>query len=68
MAFIIVRYTFGSMGDSCFGAIWKAIAAAKARTDKPALIRYKAIIGYGPPSTANSHDAQSFIIAHYACC
>ena len=51
------------------GAIRKAIAAAKARTDKPTLIRFKAIIGYGPPNTANNHDAHGLpITVHLTCC
>ena len=48
------------------GATRKATAAAKACTDKPTLIRFKAIIGYGPPNTTNSHDAHGLpIIVHY---
>ena len=51
------------------GAIRKATTAAKARTDKPTLIRFKAIIGYGPPNTADSHGAHGLpIIVHYTCC
>ena len=44
------------------GAIRKAAAAARARTDEPTLIRFKAIIGYGPPNTANSHDTHGLPI------
>jgi len=44
-------------GNTDVNAIRKAIADAKACTDKPTLIRVKTIIGYGSPNKADSHDA-----------
>merc|ERR1719247_242424 len=42
-------------GNTDVAAIRKAIADAKACTDKPTLIKVKTIIGYGSPNKANSH-------------
>ena len=51
------------------GAIRKATAAAEAPTDKPTLIRFKAIVGYGPPNAADSHGAHGLpIFVQYTCC
>jgi transketolase len=44
-------------GNEDVDAVRKAIAAAKACTDKPSIIRVKTIIGYGTPNKADSHDA-----------
>jgi len=44
-------------GNTDVAAIRKAIADAKACTDKPTLIKVKTIIGYGSPNKADSHDA-----------
>ncbi|CAE7465621.1 tkt [Symbiodinium pilosum] len=44
-------------GDEDVGAIRKAIADAKACTDKPTLIKVKTTIGFGSPNKADSHDA-----------
>jgi transketolase len=44
-------------GNTDVDAIRKAIAEAKACTDKPTLIKVKTIIGYGSPNKADSHDA-----------
>lgn len=44
-------------GNTDLEAIAKAIAAAKAVTDKPSLIKVTTIIGYGSPNKANSADA-----------
>eukprot|EP00439_Symbiodinium_sp_Y106_P029654 s3626_g3.t1 len=44
-------------GDQDVGAIRKAIAEAKACTDKPTLIKVKTTIGFGSPNKADSHDA-----------
>ncbi|CAK0819794.1 unnamed protein product [Prorocentrum cordatum] len=44
-------------GNTDVDAIRKAIADAKACTDKPTLIKVKTIIGYGSPNKADSHDA-----------
>jgi len=44
-------------GNTDVAAIRKAIAEAKACTDKPTLIKVKTIIGYGSPNKADSHDA-----------
>merc|ERR1712050_393336 len=44
-------------GNTDVDAIRKAIAEAKACTDKPTLIRVKTVIGYGSPNKADSHDA-----------
>lgn len=43
-------------GNTDLEAIEKAIAAAKAVTDKPSLIKVTTTIGYGSPNKANSHD------------
>ena len=43
--------------------IQKAIAAAKASTDKPTLIKVKAIIGYGTFNEAGGHDAHGAPLA-----
>ncbi len=43
-------------GNTDLEAIEKAIAAAKAVTDKPSLIKITTTIGYGSPNKANSHD------------
>jgi transketolase len=42
-------------GNTDVDAIRKAIADAKACTDKPTLIKVKTIIGYGSPNKSNSH-------------
>ncbi|CAE7243437.1 tkt [Symbiodinium natans] len=44
-------------GDEDVDAIRKAIAEAKACTDKPTLIKVKTTIGFGSPNKADSHDA-----------
>jgi len=44
-------------GDQDVDAIRKAIAEAKACTDKPTLIKVKTTIGFGSPNKADSHDA-----------
>mmetsp|Transcript_48692 Transcript_48692/g.89814 ORF Transcript_48692/g.89814 Transcript_48692/m.89814 type:complete len:777 (-) Transcript_48692:118-2448(-) len=44
-------------GNTDVKALRKAIAEAKACTDKPTLIKVKTIIGYGSPNKADSHDA-----------
>jgi transketolase len=44
-------------GDTDVAAIRKAIADAKACTDKPTLIKVKTTIGFGSPNKADSHDA-----------
>jgi len=44
-------------GNKDVDAIRKAIADAKACTDKPTLIKVKTVIGYGSPNKADSHDA-----------
>jgi len=44
-------------GNTDVAAIRKAIAEAKACTDKPTLIKVKTVIGYGSPNKADSHDA-----------
>merc|ERR1719242_292841 len=44
-------------GNTDVAAIRKAIADAKACTDKPTLVKVKTIIGYGSPNKADSHDA-----------
>merc|ERR1712207_69721 len=38
------------------GALRKAVAEAKACTDKPTLIKVKTVIGFGSPNKADSHD------------
>ncbi|ELR98971.1 transketolase [Gloeocapsa sp. PCC 73106] len=43
-------------GNTDLAAIEKAIAAAKAVTDKPSLIKVTTLIGYGSPNKADSHD------------
>ncbi|TVQ41851.1 MAG: transketolase [Gloeocapsa sp. DLM2.Bin57] len=43
-------------GNTDLEAMAKAIAAAKAVTDKPSLIKITTTIGYGSPNKANSHD------------
>ena len=45
-------------GNRDVDVIRKAIAAAKACTDKPTLIRVQTIIGYGTPNKVDGHDAQ----------
>jgi len=44
-------------GNKDVDGIRKAIAEAKACTDKPTLIKVKTVIGYGSPNKADSHDA-----------
>jgi len=44
-------------GNTDVDAIRKAIAEAKACTDKPTLIKVKTVIGFGSPNKADSHDA-----------
>jgi len=44
-------------GNKDVDGIRKAIAEAKACTDKPTLIKVKTIIGFGSPNKADSHDA-----------
>jgi len=44
-------------GNTDVAALRKAIADAKACTDKPTLIKVKTIIGYGSPNKQDSHDA-----------
>jgi transketolase len=44
-------------GNKDVDGIRKAIAEAKACTDKPTLIQVKTVIGYGSPNKADSHDA-----------
>jgi len=44
-------------GNTDVDAIRKAIAEAKACTDKPTFIVVKTIIGFGSPNKADSHDA-----------
>jgi transketolase len=44
-------------GNSDMSALRKAIAEAKACTDKPTLIKVKTVIGFGSPNKADSHDA-----------
>jgi len=44
-------------GNTDVAALRKAIAEAKACTDKPTLIKVKTIIGYGSPNKQDSHDA-----------
>ncbi|CAK0819795.1 unnamed protein product [Prorocentrum cordatum] len=43
-------------GNTDVAALRKAIADAKACTDKPTLIKVKTVIGYGSPNKADSHD------------
>ena len=42
-------------GNTDFAAIESAIAAAKAVTDRPSLIKVTTTIGYGSPNKSNSH-------------
>jgi len=44
-------------GNTDVDGLRKAIAEAKACTDKPTLIKVKTVIGYGSPNKADSHDA-----------
>ena len=44
-------------GNTNADKIRKAIAEAKACTDKPVLIKVKTVIGYGSPNKFDSHDA-----------
>eukprot|EP00933_Yihiella_yeosuensis_P067608 TRINITY_DN7253_c1_g1_i2.p1 TRINITY_DN7253_c1_g1~~TRINITY_DN7253_c1_g1_i2.p1 ORF type:complete len:792 (-),score=188.33 TRINITY_DN7253_c1_g1_i2:354-2729(-) len=44
-------------GNTDVEGIRKAIAEAKACTEKPTLIKVKTTIGYGSPNKADSHDA-----------
>jgi len=44
-------------GNKDVDGLRKAIAEAKACTDKPTLIKVKTIIGFGSPNKADSHDA-----------
>jgi len=44
-------------GNEDVDALRKAIADAKACTDKPTLIKVKTVIGFGSPNKADSHDA-----------
>merc|ERR1712127_561569 len=44
-------------GNTDVDGLRKAIAEAKAGTDKPTLIKVKTVIGYGSPNKADSHDA-----------
>jgi len=43
-------------GNTDLASIEQAIAAAKADTDRPTLIKVTTTIGYGSPNKANSHD------------
>jgi len=43
-------------GNTDFESLRKAIAAAKAVTDKPSLIKVTTLIGYGSPNRADTHD------------
>eukprot|EP00775_Hariotina_reticulata_P010462 gene10462-10620_t len=43
-------------GNTDFDALRKAIANAKAVTDKPSLIKVSTLIGYGSPNKADTHD------------
>eukprot|EP00884_Botryococcus_braunii_P003342 jgi/Botrbrau1/13008/Bobra.0389s0007.1 len=43
-------------GNTDLDAIRKAIANAKAVTDKPSLIKVSTLIGYGSPNKADTHD------------
>jgi transketolase len=43
-------------GNTDFDALRKAIANAKAVTDKPSLIKVTTLIGYGSPNKADTHD------------
>lgn len=44
-------------GNTDLDGLRKAIANAKAVTDKPSLIKVSTLIGYGSPNKVNSHDA-----------
>ncbi|GBF99155.1 transketolase [Raphidocelis subcapitata] len=43
-------------GNTDFESLRKAIANAKAVTDKPSLIKVTTLIGYGSPNKADTHD------------
>lgn len=43
-------------GNNDYDGIRKAIADAKAVTDKPTIIKVSTLIGYGSPNKADSHD------------
>jgi transketolase len=43
-------------GNTDFEGLRKAIANAKAVTDKPSLIKVSTLIGYGSPNKADTHD------------
>jgi transketolase len=43
-------------GNTDYDALRKAIADAKAVTDKPTLIKVSTLIGYGSPNKADTHD------------
>jgi transketolase len=43
-------------GNNDYDSIRKAIADAKAVTDKPTIIKVSTLIGYGSPNKADSHD------------
>jgi transketolase len=43
-------------GNTDYDALRKAIANAKAVTDKPSLIKVSTLIGYGSPNKADTHD------------
>lgn len=44
-------------GNTDIAALEKAIAEAKATSDKPTLIKVTTIIGYGSPNKSDSHDS-----------
>ncbi len=48
-------------GNTDLDSLAKAIAAAKAVTDKPSLIKVTTIIGYGSPNKANTADAHGSV-------
>uniref|UniRef100_A0A383WJL3 transketolase n=1 Tax=Tetradesmus obliquus TaxID=3088 RepID=A0A383WJL3_TETOB len=43
-------------GNTDFDGLRKAVASAKAVTDKPSLIKVSTLIGYGSPNKADTHD------------
>ncbi|WIA28602.1 hypothetical protein OEZ86_011142 [Tetradesmus obliquus] len=43
-------------GNTDFDGLRKAVANAKAVTDKPSLIKVSTLIGYGSPNKADTHD------------